>query len=110
VRTVVQALEDAAPSTDTGFRFIEESGDAHFFAYESVAREADRFGGVFQELGLVPGDRVALVLARNRDFVFAFLGALRVGLVPVPIYPPAGLRKLDAYLDNTLHIVVQSGA
>ena len=110
MRTVVQALEDAALSTDAGYRFIEESGEARFFAYDSVAREADRFGGVFQELGLVPGDRVALVLTHNRDFVFAFLGALRVGLVPVPIYPPAGLRKLDVYLDNTLHIVVQSGA
>jgi fatty-acyl-CoA synthase len=35
---------------------------------------------------------------------------LRAGIVPVPIYPPAGLRKLEGYLQNTLHIVRKSGA
>jgi len=110
VRTVVQALDEAAQSTGTGFRFIDESGTAKFFDYAAVARHADRFGGAFQELGLARGDRVALVLANNSDFVFAFLGALCAGLVPVPIYPPAGLRKLDSYLANTLHIVEKSGA
>jgi fatty-acyl-CoA synthase len=28
----------------------------------------------------------------------------------VPIYPPAGLRRLDGYLQNTLHIVRKSAA
>src|SRR5207247_2434362 len=54
--------------------------------------------------------RVALILPDNTDFVFAFLGAVRAGAVPVPIYPPAGLGKLTGYLENTLHIVRRSGA
>ncbi len=53
---------------------------------------------------------MALILPDNADFVFAFLGAIRAGLVPVPIYPPTGLGKLAGYLDNTLHIVARSGA
>jgi fatty-acyl-CoA synthase len=59
---------------------------------------------------LVKGDRVALILPDNADFVFAFLGAIRAGIVPVPIYPPTGLGKLSGYLENTLHIVERSGA
>ncbi len=110
MRTVVQALDDAARSADTGYRFVDESGHVRFFGYEAVAREAEHFGGALQGLGLRTGDRVALVLADNSDFVFAFLGALCAGLVPVPIYPPVGLRKLDTYLENTLHIVERSGA
>ncbi len=111
MRTVVQALEDAAESTRTGYRFIEESSSAEpFFTYNGIERATARFAGNLQALGLNKGDRLALILPDNQDFVMAFLGALRAGIVPVPIYPPAGLRKLDGYLDNTLHIVARSSA
>ena len=111
MRTVVQALEDAAESAHTGFRFIEESKKSEpFFTYSGVERVTARYGGAMQAMGLKKGDRIALILPNNQDFVFAFLGALRCGVIPVPIYPPAGLRKLGGYLENTLHIVNKSGA
>ena len=110
-RTVVQAIEDAASSTKTGYRFIDEQSDAEpFFTHGGIERASARFGGALQSLGLEQGDRVALILPDNADFVFAFLGALRAGIIPVPIYPPTGLGKLAGYLDNTLHIVAKSGA
>jgi fatty-acyl-CoA synthase len=111
LRTICQALEDAATATRSGFRFIDDDTRAEpFFSFGGVERATGYFGGALQALGLAKGDRVALVLPDNQDFVFAFLGALRAGLVPVPIYPPAGLRKLDGYLESTLHIVAKSGA
>ncbi len=111
MRTVVQALEDAAESTRTGYRFVEEASTAEpFFTYGGVERATARYGGAMQALGLKKGDRIALILPDNQDFVFAFLGAVRAGIIPVPIYPPAGLRKLGGYLDNTLHVVDKSGA
>ena len=111
LRTVVQAIEDAAKSTSTGYRFIEEGSDSEpFFTHAGIERASARFGGALQSLGLEKGDRVALILPDNTDFVFAFLGALRAGIVPVPIYPPVGLGKLAGYIDNTLHIVERSGA
>ncbi|MFT3775047.1 MAG: fatty acyl-AMP ligase [Minicystis sp.] len=110
-RTVVQAIEDAAGSTQTGYRFIDESTDAEpFFTHAGIERASARYGGALQSMGLKKGDRVALILPDNADFVFAFLGALRAGIIPVPIYPPTGLGKLAGYLDNTLHIVAKSGA
>ena len=109
-RTVCQALEDAAESTRTGFRFVEEGTTSEpFFTYGGVERATARYGGAMQALGLKKGDRIGLILPDNQDFVFGFLGALRAGIIPVPIYPPAGLRKLGGYLDSTLHIVKQSG-
>lgn len=110
-RTVVQAIEDASKSTQTGYRFVhEDSGAEPFFSHAGIERASARFGGALQSLGLSKGDRVALILPDNADFVFAFLGALRAGVIPVPIYPPTGLGKLAGYLDNTLHIVEKSGA
>jgi acyl-CoA synthetase (AMP-forming)/AMP-acid ligase II len=110
-RTVVQAIEDAATSTKTGYRFVEERSDAEpFFTHGGIERASARFGAALQALGCAKGDRVALILPDNADFIFAFLGAIRAGVVPVPIYPPTGLGKLAGYLENTLHIVARSGA
>ena len=110
-RTLVEAIEDAAASTKTGYRFIEEGSQAEpFFTHGGVERASARYGGALQALGAGKGDRVALILPDNADFVFAFLGAIRAGIIPVPIYPPTGLGKLAGYLENTLHIVAKSGA
>ncbi len=110
-RTVAQAIEDAASATKNGYRFVDERSDAEpFFSHGGIERASARYGGALQALGLKKGDRVALILPDNADFVFAFLGAVRAGIIPVPIYPPTGLGKLAGYLDNTLHIVERSGA
>jgi fatty-acyl-CoA synthase len=122
-RTIAQAIEDAAKADPTrGFRFFGDSGIPGFlppgaegsaeatFSYTAVERMSARFGGALQALGLRKGDRVALILPNNDDFVLCFLGALRAGVVPVPIYPPMALGQLQAYLDNTRHIVHKSGA
>jgi fatty-acyl-CoA synthase len=110
-RTVVQAIEDAVVSTKTGYRFVSEETDGEpFFTHGGIERASARFGGALQALGARKGDRVALILPDNTDFVFAFLGAVRAGIIPVPIYPPTGLGKLAGYLENTLHIVAKSGA
>jgi fatty-acyl-CoA synthase len=124
-RTIPQAIEDAAKAEPTrAFRFVPEAGVPGFagpvesssgaseevFPFAAVERISARFGGAFQALGLRKGDRVALILPNNDDFVLTFLGAIRAGVIPVPIYPPMALGQLQAYLDNTRHIVAKSGA
>jgi acyl-CoA synthetase (AMP-forming)/AMP-acid ligase II len=124
-RTICQAIEDAAKAEPTrGFRFFPETGIPGFagpgadgvemaeasFSYTAIERISARFGGAMQALGLRKGDRVAIILPNNDDFVLCFLGAIRAGVVPVPIYPPMALGQLQAYLDNTRHIVAKSGA
>jgi fatty-acyl-CoA synthase len=127
-RTIPQAIEDAAKAEPTrGYRFVPETGVPGFsafnapgvteaqtseasFSYTAVERISARFGGALQALGLRKGDRVALILPSNDDFVLCFLGAIRAGIIPVPIYPPVSLGQLQAYLDNTRHIVAKSGA
>jgi fatty-acyl-CoA synthase len=124
-RTIPQAIEDAARADPTlGLRFVPDAGVPGFaapdgthgteseasFSYVAVERITARFGGAFQALGLRKGDRVALILPNNDDFVLCFLGAIRAGIIPVPIYPPMALGQLQAYLDNTRHIVAKSGA
>jgi fatty-acyl-CoA synthase len=124
-RTIVQAIEDAAKAEpNRGFRFVPDTGVPGFggpgpdpggasepsFSFTAIERMSARFGGALQALGLRKGDRVALILPNNDDFVLSFLGAIRAGIIPAPIYPPMALGQLQAYLDNTRHIVAKSGA
>ncbi len=120
LRTVSQALTDAAKSEKNhGFHFVPETGvpgfagagDAPvpFFSYAEIERKSVQVAAALQELGLRKGDRVALILPTNDDFIFAFLGAIRAGIIPVPIYPPLGLGQLQTYLENTRHIVARAG-
>lgn len=118
--TFAAALEDAAKADPTlGFRFVSEDGVPGFasqatseasFSYTALERASARYGGALQALGLKKGDRVALILPAAEDFVLCFFGAMRAGIIPVPIYPPLGLGQLQGYLDNTRHIVSKSGA
>jgi fatty-acyl-CoA synthase len=127
--TIAQAIEEAAKADPTrGFRFVPETGIASSpgegpssgrsgsgssettFSYTAIERASARYGGALQALGLRRGDRVALILPQAEDFILCFFGAVRAGIVPVPIYPPLGLGQLQGYLDNTRHIVAKSGA
>lgn len=108
--TLAHALEDAAAVDDRFFRFVDEEGPPKVLSHAELARESARLGAALQARGLGRGDRVALILPDNVEFVLAFLGAVRAGVVPVPIYPPIGLGRLAGYLDNTHHIVARSGA
>lgn len=57
---------------------------AERWSYASLTRAVRGIGTGFLGAGLVPGDRVLLRLGNTVDFPLAFLGAIAVGLVPVP--------------------------
>lgn len=112
VRTLADALVRAAESGEgRGFRFIkDEKWTEHFLSFQQIEAATARLAGGLQALGLRKGDRTALILPDNDQFVLTFLACLRAGVVPVPVYPPTGLGQLSGYLDNTSHIVGKSGA
>ncbi len=56
-----------------------------------------------RQRGVRTGDRVALRLATGTDFVLLYLGALRAGLVAVPVNPAYTTAEVD-------HILGDSGA
>jgi fatty-acyl-CoA synthase len=65
-----------------------------------------RIGGALQARGLVPGDRVGLVLAEVSDFIRAFFGISAAGLVPVPLCPPGQAADLPTFARQSRHILV----
>src|ERR1700759_520910 len=53
--------------------------------YAQLARETARAANYMTKLGLRREDRAALVLLDTVDFPVLFLGAIRAGIVPVPL-------------------------
>jgi benzoate-CoA ligase len=53
--------------------------------YAALANRIDRMAGAWGSLGVSKGDRVLLCLLDTRDFPTVFLGAIKAGVVPVPL-------------------------
>ena len=69
-----------------------------------MARVRERALSIAADLmgrGVRKGDRVALVLPTSPEFVECFFGVLCAGAIPVPLYPPVRLGRLDEYHRKT---------
>ena len=53
--------------------------------YGALAERVDRCANAIRQLGLEPEQRVLLILLDTVDFPVAFLGAIKAGVVPVPV-------------------------
>ncbi len=71
--------------------------------YDELRRQINRAGNLLRELGVRREERVLLVLDDTTVFPIVFLGAMRIGAVPVPVSP------LDKD-DNFRHFVEDSYA
>jgi fatty-acyl-CoA synthase len=109
-KTLVEALSRLPRGTARGFRFIAADGSERFFSYEAMEHEARRRGALLASLGIVKGDRVALVIPEGHEFVLSFLGVVAAGAVPVPIFPRATFKASGDYLESVVHIAEASSA
>ncbi len=108
--TLVASLEARAGVTKFGYHHHTREGQPpEFVAYGELLIRARRVAAALQERGLRKGDRVGLILPDSAQFVDSIYGAMIAGVIPVPVYPPLSLGQLDAYLDNTTHILRRAG-
>src|SRR5215469_15584833 len=62
--------------------FIDDSGS---HSYAELAEKVNRFANLMRRLGIHPEQRILLCLQDTIDFPAAFLGAIKVGVVPVAV-------------------------
>lgn len=108
--TLTEALDNLQGHEDRGFTFVRPDASQRFVSFAEIYRTAGTRAQSFLARGLKKGDRVALVIPDGDEFILSFLGAVRAGLVPVPIFPQLTFRNLETYHDTLVHIVAAAGA
>jgi len=103
--TLPELLERAARHGDVGLRLVDAAEHADWFPWPLVRDRALDACGRLQARGVSAGDRVALVLPTSIEFFDAFFGVLLAGAVPVPLYPPVRLGRLDEYVARTARML-----
>lgn len=108
--TLASTLEWAAGQGRGGLRFIDRHENARFEGWPAIRDRAREVAGSLQALGIAPGERVALIFSTSPEFFDAFFGAILAGAVPVPLYPPVRLGRLEEYHRQTAAMIRGAGA
>jgi len=110
VAPCLSALLERAGGSSSGVTFVGLREEERFFPWGEVLLRARRAAAALVALGVEPGDRVALVERTSPLFLDAFFGTLLAGAVPVPLYPPVRLGRLEEYLRTTSRMLQAVGA
>ncbi|HEX6738559.1 MAG TPA: AMP-binding protein [Vicinamibacteria bacterium] len=99
VKTIPEALWRRAQSEGQRPHVYmrEHEGPTHTVTYERLRAASAAVAGGLHEQGIRAGDTVAIMLPTGFDFLRTFMGVLGAGAVPVPIYPPVRLDRLEEY-------------
>ena len=89
---VSEWLVDRHVEAGNGERIAIRSGGESLTYVEVLGRVEAAAGGL-RALGVRCEERVAMVMLDSVEFVAMFLGALRIGAVPVPMNPRPGCYR-----------------
>src|SRR4051794_36705642 len=64
--------------------------------YGRLEERLDRFAALTARLGLKPGDRLAMSVGNRFEFIEIMYGAMRAGVVPVPLSTRLGADEFEA--------------
>ncbi|MEV0081378.1 AMP-binding protein [Saccharopolyspora sp. NPDC050642] len=93
-------LCDDHPAGAVACTVVEADLTSRDLTYGELRRDSARFAAALADLGVEPGDAVAVLMGKSADLVVALLGIWRRGAVHVPLFtafaPPAIALRLNA--------------
>ncbi len=83
----------------------QEDGSERPLSYGELWAQASATATALVHGGLERGETAALLLPTELGFFSSFLGVLLAGGVPVPLYPPFRLDRIEEYVERQVHIL-----
>jgi len=81
-------------------------GGWHFYGTEEVISASRKLASGLLELGIAPGDKIGLVVYKNRpEWVIADLAIQYIGAIGIPMYPTISSREYE-YIMNEAEVKV----
>ncbi len=71
-------------------------------SYLGLQELTNRAGNALRDAGIAPEQRVAILLPDGPEFVAAFVGAMKIGAVPVPMNTAARPAELQLFFGMLL--------
>jgi 1-acyl-sn-glycerol-3-phosphate acyltransferase len=87
----------------------QAEGQVEEVSYGALWTTAAAVAGGLLERGVAPGEPVALMFPTGTDFLRSFLGIQIARAIPVPLYPPVRLDRLEEYLLRQAGILNNAG-
>ncbi len=75
--------------------FEDETGAVSTWSFGHLKRQTDRFANMLGGQGIVPGDRVAVLLPQSPETAVAHIGAYKAGMIAVPLFVLFGEDALE---------------
>jgi acetyl-CoA synthetase len=79
--------------------YENENGDIRRLTYEDLYKKVNKFANSLKELGIKKGDRVGIYMPMVPEIVVAFLGAIKIGAISIPIFSGFGGHAVASRLD-----------
>jgi acyl-CoA synthetase (AMP-forming)/AMP-acid ligase II len=83
------------------FRLYDETVN-----YGRLWAQSGKYAAGLARAGVGPGDKICLIYPTCAEFFYTFFGALRVGAVPVPLYPTLGVETTAAIFRDSEAVAV----
>ena len=101
--TITGRLKEAAEHNDEalGILFIDRREETQFFSWPQIQERAIQAAYALHAIGLRPGDRVGIILPTCVEFMDSFFGCELLGAVPIPMYPPVRLGRMEEYIERS---------
>ena len=94
-------FSEAVPRFPSKTAIIDLSGASpREVSYRELDARHDRVAALLTARGLKPGDRFAMAVGNRFEFVEIMYGAMRAGIVPVPLNTKLGADTLDYIVRN----------
>jgi fatty-acyl-CoA synthase len=87
----------------------DEYANEEIITYGALLEKSQQVARGLCGYGLKEKETVSLMLPTSKDFFFAFFGILLAGGIPVPIYPPFRLDRLEEYAEKEASILKNAG-
>ena len=101
-RTAPDALAEwTAKTPERTFLTQPLDGEVREWTFRQAHDDAARFASALLELGLEPGDKVAILSKNCAEWLIADVAVAMAGLVSVPIYPTAGTDMIGHVLAHS---------
>lgn len=97
--TLIDVLVKYAQATPnrTHIYLMNENSQEKIITYGQLFEKSKAVALGLMQHGLKPNETVAIMLPTCEEFFYVFFGILLVGCIPVPIYPPFRLDRIEEY-------------